>query len=91
MAKCYWNPDDMIECKNGCAQLFPRKHLVKEKHNCIKELQSLIQRQQQMIGDLTSDKSAFQRSCKNMNYVIIVLIAILFGILMTIFLPESGK
>ena len=87
---CNFNPEEMIECRNGCAKLYSRKQLVSSKHNCIKELQSLIQRQQQAISDLQSDKRAFQRSCKNMNYIVIVLIAILFGILMTALVPDGG-
>lgn len=88
---CNFNPEELIECKNGCAKLYPRKHLIRSKHNCIKELQSLIQNQQQAISDLQSDKNAFQRSCKNLNYIVTVLIAILIGVLMTALVPDATK
>lgn len=88
MKVCNFNPDDLIECRNGCAKLYPRRHLI-GKHNCIKELQSLIQSQQKALCELESDKNAFQQSNKNMNYIVVVLIAMLIGILMTAFLPHG--
>ena len=86
---CNFNPDQMIECRNGCAKLFPRKLLVKNRHNCIQELQSLIREQEQAIRDLQSDRTAFQRSCKNQNCVIVVLVAVLVGLLMTALVPDT--
>lgn len=88
---CNFNPDELVECRNGCAKFYTRKQLVKSKHNCIKELQSLIQTQEQLISDLESDRTAYQKSCQNQNYIIIVLVAILFGLFMTTFVPDTQR
>ena len=33
---CNFNPDEKIECTNGCRCLMPRRYLVKDAHNCLK-------------------------------------------------------
>lgn len=88
---CNFNPEEEILCRQGCAKLFRRKHLVKEKHNCIKELQSLILRQEQAISELRQEKHITAKTCQNLNFVILLLVAVLFGIIVTAFLPSSKK
>lgn len=74
---CNFNPEEVIQCPNGCAKLFTRKHLVKRPHNCIRELQSMIKLQEKIIDQLEVEKDYSEKLNRNLQYLIMLLIAIL--------------
>lgn len=57
---CNFNPDEQVECQNGCKCVLPRKYLIKENHNCLKELKKIIRRQERYIQRLEDDSQMYQ-------------------------------
>ena len=86
---CNFNPDELVECRNGCAQLYPRKQLVKSQHNCVKELQRLVQRQQRTLAETQASVAAHQRRLADQRCLLILLLAVLTGLLAAALVPDS--
>ena len=84
---CNFNPEEVVQCPNGCAKLFTRKHLVKRPHNCIRELQSMIKLQEKIIDQLEVDKDSSEKFIRHLEYLIVFLIMILSYVSYLLFGP----
>lgn len=49
---CNFNPEEVVQCPNGCSSMFLRRDLVIRPHNCIKELKRIIKKQEKKIYQL---------------------------------------
>lgn len=60
--ECEHNPKMPVLCEQGCALVIPKDEL--KEHNCIKEMRTLIQKQQQKLND-------FQHELHELRFLVI--------------------
>jgi E3 ubiquitin-protein ligase NRDP1 len=86
---CNFNPEEVIQCQNGCAKLFARKNLINRPHNCIRELKSMITFQERIIDQLETDKHYYEKLNRNLQYLVMLLILVISYISYALYCPVS--
>lgn len=72
---CNFNPEELVQCPNGCSSLFLRRELVSRPHNCIKELKRIIKKQERKIYQMELHREE-QRSRWIRIYMTISVVAL---------------
>lgn len=85
LEKCNFNPEEIVQCPNGCEKLFQRKSLVKSPHNCIKELQRIIKQQQQELIEYESREFQHQQLTKYASVAFASLIIVLLAMAVALY------
>ncbi|KAI1283163.1 E3 ubiquitin-protein ligase NRDP1 [Halotydeus destructor] len=82
---CNFNPDEEIECQNGCKSVLPRKYLVRDHHNCIREMRKIIKKQEKDINRLKNyvvtmreGKQRWSRICAWLGALLAVILIMFF-------------
>lgn len=83
--KCNFNPEEIVQCPNGCEKLYQRKSLVKRPHNCIKELQKIIRDQECEISLLELRESQHQSLAKYASIVFASLLILLLAMAVSLY------
>lgn len=83
--KCNFNPEEIVQCTNGCEKLYQRKNLVKRPHNCMKELQKIIKNQQAEIILLEKREMQHQALAKYASIVFASLLILLFAMAVSLY------
>lgn len=87
LEKCNFNPEEIVQCPNGCEKLFQRECLVKRPHNCIKELQRIIINQQSEIAEYEIREAQHQK----LTYYASIAFASLFILLLAMTIALYGN
>lgn len=53
LEECEYNPKRPLPCEQGCGLIIPKDEL--KDHNCVKELRTLISKQQQKFNDFQQE------------------------------------
>ena len=53
LEECEYNPKRLLPCDQGCGLIIPKDEL--KDHNCVRELRTLITKQQQKLNDFQLD------------------------------------
>jgi hypothetical protein len=87
---CNFNPDEQVECPNGCKRILPRKYLLKDNHNCVKELMKVIRRQDRVVTRLEDELAASKILAKKVRrWLIWITGVILAMVLMALIGPKN--
>jgi len=53
LLECEYNPKKPVHCEQGCGLIIPKDEI--KDHNCVRELRSLVQQQQNKITDISTE------------------------------------
>ena len=81
LKNCNFNPQEVVQCQNGCDNYFKRQDLVRNPHNCIKELKKIIRKQEKRIHVMQRDQFDMIKRQKMLLWIVVTFLMVIGSII----------